>query len=142
MRSGRTPSDVAAAASVTDDRDGCGAERLRRCGELRGVSCGDRAHVRVDRHGPFVLDRPNRRRLIADFKTRNRLQHAPSGRHYAMLERGGALVQRRHEIGFDGKETNVVELEAGYVVGSGNHAQTFLHRKADGRLLRAARQLV
>jgi tetratricopeptide (TPR) repeat protein len=60
--------------------------------------------------------------------------HQASGRHYAMLERGGALFQRRHEIGFDGKETNVVELEAGYVVGSGNHAQTFLHRKADGRL--------
>ena len=30
-----------------------------------------------------------------------------------MLERDGAFFQRRHEIGFDGKETNVVELEAG-----------------------------
>ena len=73
-------------------------------------------------------------KAVADFKTRNRLQHAPSGRHYAMLHRGGALVQRRHEVGLDGKETNVIEVEAAYVVGSGNHAQTFLHRKADGRL--------
>ena len=56
-------------------------------------------------------------KVVADFQTRNRLQHAPSGRHYAMLHRGGALVQRRHEIGFDGKETNVIEVEATYVVG-------------------------
>ena len=72
---------------------------------------------------------------IADFKSRNRLHHAASARHYTMLERGGAVFQRRHEIGFDGREANVVELEAGYVVGSGNHAQTFLHRKDDGRLI-------
>ena len=74
-------------------------------------------------------------KAIADFKSRNRVHHAASARHYTMLERDGALFQRRHEIGFDGSEANVVELEAGYVVGSGNHAQTFLHRKADGRLL-------
>ena len=74
-------------------------------------------------------------RTVADFTTRNRLHHAPSGRHYLMSERAGALVQRRHEIGFDGRETNVLEVEATYVVGSGNHAQTFLHRKPDGRLV-------
>src|SRR5687768_16921863 len=62
------------------------------------------------------------------------LYHAASDRHYTMFERGGKVYQRRHQIGFDGKETNVLELEAHYVVGSGNHARTFLHRNADGRL--------
>lgn len=63
------------------------------------------------------------------------LYHAASGRQYTMLERDGKLYQRRHEIGFDGKETNAVEFEANYVVGSGNHARTFLHKHPDGRLL-------
>ena len=72
---------------------------------------------------------------VADFKIRNRLYHAASNRHYTMVMRDGGFYQRRHEVGFDGKETTGVELQADYVVGSGNHAQTFLHRKADGRLL-------
>ena len=32
------------------------------------------------------------------------------------------------------RETNAIEVEAHYVIGSGNHAQTFLHRNTDGRL--------
>src|SRR5437763_10656156 len=72
---------------------------------------------------------------VADFTTRNHLFHEASGRHYAMVERGGRFYQRRHEGGFDGKDTNIFELEPDYVVGSGNHARTLLHRTADGRLL-------
>ena len=63
------------------------------------------------------------------------LYHKASDRHYSVSERGGKLFQRRHQIGFGGQETNAVELEADYVVGSGNHARTFLHRNADGRLV-------
>ncbi len=64
-----------------------------------------------------------------------RVYHRASDRHYAMSERDGKLFQRRHQIGFGGRETNALELEAHYVVGSGNHARTFLHRNADGRLV-------
>lgn len=63
------------------------------------------------------------------------LYHRPSDRHYAISERDGRLIQRRHQIGFGGNETNALELEADYVVGSGNHSRTFLHRRADGRLI-------
>jgi tetratricopeptide (TPR) repeat protein len=63
------------------------------------------------------------------------LFHKASNRYYSMVERDGRLFQRRHQIGFDGKETNVLELEAHYVVGSGNHARTFLHKTASGRLV-------
>jgi predicted CXXCH cytochrome family protein len=52
-----------------------------------------------------------------------------------MVERDGRLFQRRHQVGFDKRETNTLELEAHYVVGSGNHARTFLHRTASGRLV-------
>lgn len=72
---------------------------------------------------------------VGDFTTHNRIYHDASGRHYTMVERDGIFYQRRHEVGFDGKDTNVFELKADYVVGSGNHARTLLHRTADGRLL-------
>jgi predicted CXXCH cytochrome family protein len=72
---------------------------------------------------------------IPDFKTNNRIYHAASDRYYTITERGGALVQRRHQRGFGGKETNVVELAADYVIGSGNHARTFVSRARDGRLM-------
>jgi tetratricopeptide (TPR) repeat protein len=66
--------------------------------------------------------------------TAGRLYHKASDRHYTMLQRDGRVYQRRHEIGFDGTETNTLEVEAHYVIGSGNHAQTFVHRNTDGRL--------
>jgi tetratricopeptide (TPR) repeat protein len=69
------------------------------------------------------------------FKTPSRVYHKASDRYYTMVERDGKFYQRRHQIGFDGSETNVLELEAHYVIGSGNHAQTFLHRNPDGRLV-------
>jgi tetratricopeptide (TPR) repeat protein len=71
----------------------------------------------------------------AEFKTPARVYHKASDRYYTMVERDGKFYQRRHQIGFGGKEANVLELEAHYVVGSGNHARTFLHRAPDGRLL-------
>jgi predicted CXXCH cytochrome family protein len=66
---------------------------------------------------------------------RNRVYHEASDRYYTMVQRDGKFYQRRHQVGFGGKETNVLELEAHYVVGSGNHARTFLHRTPDGRLV-------
>jgi tetratricopeptide (TPR) repeat protein len=72
---------------------------------------------------------------VPDFTTNNRIYHADSDRYYTMVERSGALLQRRHQIGFGGKEVNVFELTADYVIGSGNHARTFLHRASDGRLM-------
>ena len=69
-----------------------------------------------------------------DFKANDRIYHAASDRYYTMAERNGALVQRRHQQGFGGQETNVVELAADYVIGSGNHARTFVARARDGRL--------
>lgn len=69
------------------------------------------------------------------FDTPGRAYHKASDRYYTMVQRDGKFYQRRHQIGFGGKETNVLELEAHYVVGSGNHARTYLHRAPDGRLI-------
>jgi len=71
----------------------------------------------------------------SEFQTPTRIYHKPSDRYFTSAARDGRFYQRRHQIGFDGKEANALELEAHYVVGSGNHARTFLHRTADGRLI-------
>ena len=50
-----------------------------------------------------------------------------SDSYFAMLVRDGKVYQRRWQIGFDGKETNIDEKPVDFVVGSGNHAKTYLH---------------
>ncbi|HVY92741.1 MAG TPA: tetratricopeptide repeat protein [Bryobacteraceae bacterium] len=53
--------------------------------------------------------------------------HAASESWYEMTERNGEYFQRRWQIGFDGKETNVEEKRVDYVIGSGDHARTYAH---------------
>ena len=60
--------------------------------------------------------------------------HKASGSYFAMIARDGKLYQRRWQIGFDGKETNVDEKQADFVVGSGNHSKTYLHLTGRGAL--------
>ena len=60
--------------------------------------------------------------------------HAASDTHFAMFPRDGRFFQRRWQIGFDGKETNIEEKQIDFVMGSGNHVRTFLHRTASGEL--------
>ncbi|MFN7922794.1 MAG: tetratricopeptide repeat protein [Bryobacteraceae bacterium] len=62
------------------------------------------------------------------------LHHAPSARSYRMLRRDGRFYLRRSQKGFDGKETNVHEIEIHWVMGSGNHVRSYLHQTPQGRL--------
>ena len=73
--------------------------------------------------------RPSSTNEIEDF-TAKPFHHAPSDLWYSMLERDGALYQRRWQIGQDGKEDNVEEKRVDYVLGSGNHGRTYLHLTA------------
>ncbi|MFL6446688.1 MAG: tetratricopeptide repeat protein [Bryobacteraceae bacterium] len=66
---------------------------------------------------------------------RNEFYHPLSDTHYAMIRRGNDTFQRRWQIGFDGKETSVEELKIDYVLGSGNHARSYLHRNERGILI-------
>jgi tetratricopeptide (TPR) repeat protein len=61
--------------------------------------------------------------------------HKASDTWFTTIERGGKYFQRRYQIGFDGKETNVDELSIDFVMGSGNHVRTFLHKTPAGALL-------
>ena len=81
----------------------------------------------------FSVPRPEI--LIEDFARNNSYYHAASDTHYQMLRHGDRIFQRRYQVGEDGRETNVDEKEADYIVGSGNHMRTYVHRNADGTLL-------
>jgi hypothetical protein len=59
-----------------------------------------------------------------------------------MYERRGRYYQRRYQLDSEGRERNVVEKEIHYVLGSGNHARTYLHQTASGELLPTAGRLV
>jgi predicted CXXCH cytochrome family protein len=72
---------------------------------------------------------------VEDFARGNPFFHKPSGTWYAMLQRDGAVYQRRRRIGFGGKEIDVRESRVDYVMGSGNHARTYLHRTERGALM-------
>ena len=61
--------------------------------------------------------------------------HAPSESYFTMLRRGTKLFQRRHQLGPDGREANVMEKQVDFVLGSGNHARTFLHRTPRNTLI-------
>jgi predicted CXXCH cytochrome family protein len=71
---------------------------------------------------------------VEDYEGKNTYYHKASDRYYTMYRKDGKFYQRRHQIGFDGKETNIVEKTVDFVLGSGNHSRSYLHQGADGRL--------
>lgn len=78
---------------------------------------------------------PTSQNVIEDYKRANTYIHQKSGLRYRMTERDGKFYQRRFTIGADGSETDVVEAKVDYILGSGNHARTYLHRTSQGKLV-------
>jgi tetratricopeptide (TPR) repeat protein len=79
--------------------------------------------------------RPGPANSVEDYTRGNSYYHAASDTWFAMIRRGGRYFQRQYQMGFDGKQTNASEKEIDFVLGSGNHARTYLHRRADGTLV-------
>lgn len=79
--------------------------------------------------------RPSAANTVEAYTSNNQFYHSLSDTRYAMEQRGGTYYQRRWQIGFDGKETNVEELTIDYVLGSGNHARSYLHKTTRGTLI-------
>jgi tetratricopeptide (TPR) repeat protein len=70
-----------------------------------------------------------------NFTTNNTLYNKASDRYYTMLERDGKLYEQRYQVGFEGRQTNHIERQIDYVVGSGDHARTYLHLTGEGKLI-------
>ena len=61
--------------------------------------------------------------------------HAASDRHFRISRKGGRYAMRRWQLDENNRETNVVEKTIDYVLGSGNHARSYVSRAPDGRLI-------
>lgn len=60
--------------------------------------------------------------------------HAPSEQSFQIVRRGERLVFRRWQTGPEGKPINVFEQEVDWILGSGDHARTYLYRTGGGEL--------
>ena len=78
--------------------------------------------------------RPSPDNVIEDYTRENHLHHAPSNRHYRMIQREGRFYQRRYQLGAGGKEKNVLEREVAWIIGSGEHARSYLSLDEGGVL--------
>lgn len=78
---------------------------------------------------------PRTENTVEDYSRSNTYYHAASDERYTMYRSDGRYFQRRYQVGPDGKEKNVVEKEIHYVLGSGNHARTYLNRTSLGQLV-------
>ncbi len=81
----------------------------------------------------FYQPRPNN--TVEDYARNNRYYHPPSNTWFQMLRRDGKFYQRRWQPGPGGRELNPEELQIDYVMGSGNHVRTYLHRTATNTLI-------
>jgi tetratricopeptide (TPR) repeat protein len=81
------------------------------------------------------FSRPGPKNVVEDFKVKNSFYNKASDQYFTMIERDGKFYERRHQIGYDGKETNVLENSIDFILGSANHARTYLHRTPDGKLM-------
>lgn len=78
------------------------------------------------------LYRPTSANVIEDYRRNNHFHHAASGNHYRMVERDGRFYQQRFLLDERGREINLLEVEIHYILGSGNHARSYLHLSATG----------
>jgi tetratricopeptide (TPR) repeat protein len=78
---------------------------------------------------------PGTANAIEDYAKTPEYYHALSDSHYAMTIRNGQYFQRRWQLDAAGKEINAEELKIDYVMGSGNHARSYLHRTERGMLI-------
>jgi predicted CXXCH cytochrome family protein len=79
--------------------------------------------------------RPAPENTVEDYSKKNTFYHRASDTYFEMVERGGRYFQRQYQMGFEGKPTQAVEKEVDFILGSGNHARTYLHRTAADTLV-------
>ncbi|HEX9941441.1 MAG TPA: cytochrome c3 family protein, partial [Thermoanaerobaculia bacterium] len=80
-----------------------------------------------------AFQRPRREADIEDFAAPP-FVHAPSGQSLQIVRRGDRLVFRRWQSDAEGKPLNVFEQEVDWILGSGDHARTYLYRTAAGEI--------
>jgi predicted CXXCH cytochrome family protein len=77
--------------------------------------------------------RPSQEVKIEDFSNAH-LYHEASLRHYEMHWRDGKMTFRRYQLAGDGQPINVFECDVDWIMGSGNHARSYLYQTPTGEL--------
>lgn len=77
--------------------------------------------------------RPQPERLIEDFDAPP-FFHGRSGQYFEMRRRGETLLFRRYRLAADGAPIDVFEQQVDWILGSGNHARTYLYQLPGGEL--------
>lgn len=77
--------------------------------------------------------RPGTASRIEDF-ARGAFAHAASKQSFEMTWRGDHLIFRREQRDAAGRPINSLELEVDWILGSGNHARTYLNQTEGGEL--------
>jgi tetratricopeptide (TPR) repeat protein len=103
----------------------------KRCAVCHRDIAADYARTGMARS--FVI--PATANTIEDYVKRREYYHALSDSHYSMSIRNGQYFERRWQLDGAGKEINIEELRIDYVMGSGNHARSYLHRTGRGMLI-------
>lgn len=78
--------------------------------------------------------RPSAVAVIEDYGKNNHFFHAPSNRHYRMVRRGNRFFQQRFQRDSRRNEPHRFEQEVTFIIGFGNHSDTYLNLSAGGTL--------
>ena len=98
------------------------------------ASChADRAKSYQDVGMARSFYRPRAESFIEDFDAPP-FFHAKSGQYFEMRRRGDAIVFRRYRLAADGAPIDVFEQKVDWILGSGNHARTYLYATPGGEL--------
>ena len=81
------------------------------------------------------FSRPTPANTVEDYAQHNTFYHRASDSYFTMFRRDSKYYQRRHQLGFDGKQVNILEKQIDYIMGSGNHARAYLHRTPANKLI-------
>jgi predicted CXXCH cytochrome family protein len=79
--------------------------------------------------------RPSPANTVEDYSKNNTYFHKPSESYFTMLRRGDKYYQRRYQLDPSGKQISILEKPVDYIMGSGNHARTYLTRTPANTLL-------
>lgn len=61
--------------------------------------------------------------------------HKASDTYFAVINRDGRYYEQQYQIGFDGRPAKPFEKQIDYVMGSGKHARSYLHRTERNTLI-------
>jgi Flp pilus assembly protein TadD len=79
--------------------------------------------------------RPRPQSMVESFARGNPFFHELSGTWYAMVQHDGEYFQRQWRVSPEGQDIHAQESRIDYVMGSGNHVRSYLHRTARGALI-------